>query len=38
MTYENIQVLEESFKFVGGVTWLYFVSRVASYRKTSATE
>jgi len=38
MTYENVQVLEESFKFVGGATWLYFVSGVASYRKTSVTE
>ncbi len=35
MTYENIQVIEESFKFVGGSTWLYFVSRIASYRETS---
>lgn len=37
MTYANTQVLEESFKFVGGLTWLYFVSRIAAYRNPSVT-
>ena len=38
MTYENIQILEESFKFVGGVTWLYFVSGVASFKGASLSK
>lgn len=36
--YSYTQVVEEGFKFVGVATWLYFVSRIASYRPASLTE
>ena len=30
-TYEQVQVVEEGFKFVGAAIWLYFVTRVAAF-------
>ncbi len=30
-TYEQVQVVEEGFKFVGAAIWLYFVGRVATF-------
>ncbi|MGB3180764.1 MAG: hypothetical protein WBB45_05205 [Cyclobacteriaceae bacterium] len=36
--YSYTQVVEEGFKFVGVATWLYFVSRIASYRPASLAE
>lgn len=30
-TYEQVQLIEEGFKFVGAATWLYFVTRVATF-------
>ncbi len=35
-TYEQVQVVEEGFKFVGAAIWLYFVSRVATFFLASA--
>jgi disulfide bond formation protein DsbB len=32
MQYGYTQVFEEGFKFIGAATWLYFNSRIASYR------
>ena len=34
-TYEQVQVVEEGFKFVGAAIWLYFVSRLATFFLTS---
>ena len=34
-TYEQVQVVEEGFKFVGAAIWLYFVSRVVTFSLTS---
>lgn len=30
--YNYTQIIEEGFKFVGAATWLYFISRIASFR------
>ena len=35
LQYSYTQVIEEGFKFIGAATWLYFISRVASFRPTS---
>ena len=35
-TYEQVQVVEEGFKFVGAAIWLYFVTRVAAFFLTSS--
>ena len=32
LRYSYTQVLEEGFKFIGAATWLYFNSRIASFR------
>ncbi len=32
LQYSQIQIFEEGFKFIGGATWLYFNSRMASFR------
>lgn len=37
-TYEQVQVVEEGFKFIGAATWLYFVSRVATFFLTKPVE
>ncbi len=34
-TYEQVQLVEEGFKFVGAAIWLYFVTRVATFSLTS---
>lgn len=35
-TYEQVQVVEEGFKFLGAAIWLYFVTRVATFFLTSS--
>jgi len=37
-SYEQVQVIEEAFKFVGAATWLYFVSRLATFFIASSRE
>jgi hypothetical protein len=37
-TYEQVQVVEEAFKFVGAATWLYFVTRLATFFVSSLKE
>lgn len=34
LCYSHVQIFEEGFKFIGGATWLYFASRIASFRST----
>jgi hypothetical protein len=34
LSYDNVQIIEEGFKFLGAGTWLYFASLVASFRKS----
>ena len=36
--YEDTQVVEEGFKFMGAATWLYFNGRIASFTLNSKTE
>ena len=35
LDYSYTQVIEEGFKFTGAATWLFFNSRIASFRLTS---
>ena len=37
VSYEDLQIVEEGFKFTGAATWLYFCCRVAQYDISEAT-
>jgi hypothetical protein len=37
LEYEYTQVFEEGFKFIGAATWLYFISRTASFRPSNVS-
>ena len=38
LSYHHVQVFEEGFKFIGAATWLYYISRVASFRPVTFVE